>query len=532
MIRFLNKILFVCLVTTVLSRCNIGSSEQTNTGFNQKDTIKIAGNRDQTSSVDSTDIITTVVDLADTSEDNIQSISDIYKRSKKKASLFIIDNTRDTVIKCKEGTVISIPANAFETQNNNALTGENIRISVNEYYSVADMLVANLKTSSDGNMIETGGMFLITATSKDTKDSLRLKKGQDITIAIPTSPSKDTDAMQLFNGIHDSDGVDWQAQNGPAGFALRWRAGKTSPDNSLNNSFIFPDLLPKKTPTLVTRPYDNFTTEISMPIRELIQNNSDIIRSATGYIDTAGILHGYLTGNKKNKFVFNTQYTSSVVENINLNVAVSFKVKLKKKADVNISYFDKLFKLGKGNPDSLITVIVTFIPNIKKINYEQIKNVYNNPISVSSYKNKLIKIRKRQLAYDKHIKLLEASPLSNISTAQEYLLMSTQKLGWINCDRFYNNTNKVDYLVRLEEKMSLLIVFNNIKSIIGCDGKGIFHNVPLGEKITIVALKAHEGKIMLAMHETVITEKPFENLEFKQISLKEYKLKLQKLNSI
>ena len=55
------------------------------------------------------------------------------------------------------------------------------------------------------------------------------------------------------------------------------------------------------------------------------------------------------------------------------------------------------------------------------------------------------------------------NPVANINSAQEYLLLSTQKLGWINCDRFYSNPNKVNYLVKSDEKIKLLMVFNNLK---------------------------------------------------------------------
>ena len=128
--------------------------------------------------------------------------------------------------------------------------------------------------------------------------------------------------------------------------------------------------------------------------------------------------------------------------------------------------------------------------------------------------------------------LMENRREINLNSAQQYLLLSTQKLGWINCDRFNDYSNKTDYIVKLNEKTNVLIVFNNIKSVISSDNKGMFKNVPIGEKITIVALKANNGKIMLAIHETQISEKPFENLQFKAVSINEYKAKLQTLNSI
>ncbi len=534
--KFLNNILFFFILTSGFYGCNSNNSKENNGNNNVsiKDTI-IEMNNETPNNLDSSETIAINNNKINLNEENINSISDIFKKYRKKASIFTINSRKDTIIKCKEGTIITIPANSFERTNNQTLLDGNIKLCIYEYYTISDILLANLTTSSRGNMIETGGMFFLLATGKDSNDSLKLKKGKDITIAIPTPQTKNTDGMQLFNGVHDSSGINWELNNGITGFAQRWRAGirNFSMNSNIDKSFIFPDLLPKKTPALIYNSQQTYTTEILMPIRELIQNNSEIIRGALGFIDTLGILHGYLTGNKKNKFVFKTDYTPSVSENITVNVAVSFKVKMKKKSDVNIYFFDKLFKMGKGNPDSLVSVILTFTPKIKKINYEKINSAYNNKaIGVSTYKNRLLKIRKSQLVYEKHIKLLETSPLSNINTAKEYLLLSTQKLGWINCDRFYNNTNNINYLVKLNQEANLLIVFNNIKSILSSDSKGIFHNVPLGEKITIVALKTYQGKIMLAMHETFISEKPFENLQFKYITLKEYKLKLQNLNSI
>lgn len=534
MVKCLFKILFIFILIFEIYGCTSNNSEESNYNVSLKDTsTKMSVNipEDNFGFEDTSNLYDNQTSLV---EDKITSISEIYKKSRKKASVFVINTNRDTVIKCKEGTLISIPANSFERVKDQSSIDGNIKLSINEFYTVSDMLLANLTTSSGGNMIETGGMFFISANAKDNNDSLTLKKGKNITIALPTSESENTDGMQLFNGVHDSDAINWEPKGGITGFAQRWRAGRSdfSLDKSFKNSFIFPDQEPKKIPTLINKSQQNFTTELLMPIREVIQNSSGITRSAVGYIDTLGTLHGYLIGNKKNSFEFKTNYTQSFSENINVNIAVSFKVKTKTKANVNLKYFDKLFKMGKGNPDSLVAVTVTFIPTIKRINYERLKSAFKNAITVSMYKNKLLENKKRQLAYEKHIKLLEANPLSNINNAQEYLLLSTQKLGWINCDRFYNNTNKIDYFVKLNEKANLLIVFNNIKSILSSDSKGIFHNVPLGEKITIVALKTDKGRIMLAIQETSITEKPFDNLQFKQISLNEYKTKLQKLNSI
>lgn len=294
MINFLRYILASIFILGLQS-CNTSKNDESNHTVNLNDT-SITRNNILSDEVDST----YEPNLANNQlkEDYITSISEIYKRNRKKASKFTINPNRDTVIKCKEGTLISIPANSFERVNNQSIIDGNIKLSVKEYYSVSDILLANLTTRSNGNIIETGGMFLISAFAKDNNDSLIVKKDKKITIALPTLQNNNTDGMQLFNGVHDSLEINWQSLPGKAGFAQRWWAGKKKPEHNFDNSFIFPDREPKKTPSL-TNSKQTYQTEILIPIRDAIQNKNGITRNALGYIDTLGVLHGYLLGYKK-----------------------------------------------------------------------------------------------------------------------------------------------------------------------------------------------------------------------------------------
>lgn len=466
--------------------------------------------------------------------EKIKSLTDLYKRTQKKASIFVIKANRDTVIKCKEGTLLSIPANCFaRAKDGKAVIGD-VKLSVKEFYKISDMLLANLTTSSNGNMIETGGMLNIKANAKDNNDSLTLNKGKNITLALPKTQNDNNNGMQLFNGTHDSlDNLNWKPRIGLAGSAQRWKAGNFSnyTFSEFNaGKFVFPDETPKKTPTLKSKPSKEFSIDIIIPIRDVLQNGNSFTKTAFAYIDTLGEMHVFKIGAYSQNLLFNTNFNSTFYKSINVNVPVFFNVSIK--TDINISYHQKLLKMKKGNADSLITATVTFIPFIKRANYETIKGKFKNAITVSEYKLLLNDFYKRKNEYDKRINLLVNNPVANISTAQDYLLLSTQQLGWINCDRFYSYPEKVDYLVKSDEKIKLLIVFNNLKSILSNHSNGLFYNMPQGEKITIVALKTENEKLMLAMQETTITKEPFEKLEFKPVTVNEYKAKLNQLNSL
>lgn len=474
-----------------------------------------------------------LIDTMKTAYDNIHSLREIYLRTQKKPTTFVIKANRDTTIKCNEGTLLSIPANCFLRAKDGEPVNGNIKISVKEFYKISDMLMANITTSSNGNIIETGGMLNIKVNAKDNNDSLILQNGKNITIALPTFQNN-SNGMLLFNGLHDSvNNINWIPRNGITGEAQKWKTGNYFPyefSDFSKNKFVFGDDSPKKVPIVQSKFTNTITSEITITLRDAMQIRNSIGKQALGYIDTIGNLHIYKIGSYNQNLLFNTDFNSTFYKIIKVNVPVCFNVTIK--TNINKPYYEKLFKMKKANPDSMITATISFLPQVKKYSFENFRTKFDNAITVTEYKKDLNKFYKQKAEYDKRIKQLVNNPVANINSAQEYLLLSTQKLGWINCDRFYSNPNKVNYLVKSDEKIKLLIVFNNIKSILSNHKNGLFCNLPDGEKITIVALKVLNNKLMLAMHETTITSEPFEKLDFKQVTANEYKAKLQKLNSL
>jgi hypothetical protein len=94
---------------------------------------------------------------------------------------------------------------------------------------------------------------------------------------------------------------------------------------------------------------------------------------------------------------------------------------------------------------------------------------------------------------------------ANAEKLDAYLL-SSEKLGWINCDRFYEEENTTNVIVQVDSKLSpaLRMVFDEINSVMAgtfiSTNKVRFTNVPVGERITIVGYsitndKAYYGKV-------------------------------------
>jgi hypothetical protein len=533
-----------CLIACLLFSCKESNSKE-KLIFSSRDSTRTAlkdsgfvSKKDDTIKSAKTDALFHIT------PENFSSLAEVNKRLHKKASYFLIQTNRDTVIKSKEGTLISIPADAFLNASNQSPVVGEVRISVKEFYKISDMMVEGLTTTSKHRLLETAGMINIKVTGKENNDTCILKPGKNITIALTNADTNNVDRMQLFNGVHDSSGITWLPRAGLAGLAQNWRFRRDNFSQnlfSLDPQFVFPDVVLKVKPTLINSEQEHLQVEIKLSLRDLMRHVGVVTKKANGYIDTVGNLHCYKFDGNRQQMSFSEIYSPATFQNMKVNVAVD--AYLSYKSNLNHDYFQKLFKMGKGNPDSLVTTTVTLNPVIKMTGIEKIKTNFQNVSTVKEYRKKQkdraillqeYENRLKQLRLDDEEKLTksENNATTNLQSAQNYLLLSTPKLGWINCDRFYDYSDKVDYVVELKERASLLIVFNSIKSIMSSDINGVIQNVPLNEKITIVGLKTENGKLMMAFHETTVSGEPFGRLSFKPVTVKEYKTKLEKLNRL
>jgi mono/diheme cytochrome c family protein len=111
--------------------------------------------------------------------------------------LFSIDPARDTSLQTLHGSIIRIPADAFNTNSE-------VDIIIKEAFTPAEILAAGLTTESDGRPLRSGGMIYINATAEG--DSVTLNKPLQVSIPNSTYDS----AMQVFKGEEtDSAGINW-----------------------------------------------------------------------------------------------------------------------------------------------------------------------------------------------------------------------------------------------------------------------------------------------------------------------------------
>jgi len=123
----------------------------------------------------------------------------------KKTESLAVDPTKKQRLKCKEGTKISIPANTFVFEDG-TLVKDPVELHVQEFYKTSDFLMANLSTSCNGEMIESGGMLKITARCSNRE--VFIQDGKAIDIKLPIGDEKKP-GMEYFAGEETAQGVNW-----------------------------------------------------------------------------------------------------------------------------------------------------------------------------------------------------------------------------------------------------------------------------------------------------------------------------------
>lgn len=118
---------------------------------------------------------------------------------------FEIRADKGNVIETKGGLVMAIPADAFVDENGSPISGA-IQLEVKEALDPVTIIKAGLSTVSNGDLLETGGMFYINATQAGK--SLQMDPKAKMLVEIPTDST--LEGMQLFDGEGTEDGrINW-----------------------------------------------------------------------------------------------------------------------------------------------------------------------------------------------------------------------------------------------------------------------------------------------------------------------------------
>lgn len=131
-------------------------------------------------------------------------------------------------------------------------------------------------------------------------------------------------------------------------------------------------------------------------------------------------------------------------------------------------------------------------------------------------------------------RLLTSTSLDQQNSTMRGYVASVSQLGWINCDRFYEDpSEKMQVVVKETEDATLYAVCRDINAMLsfqrGLDGQYVVHGLPKGKKITVVAIKIKDGMPQYAQQQMRVGDTA-PAMVYRSMPLRELKTELQKLN--
>ena len=113
-------------------------------------------------------------------------------------------------------------------------------------------------------------------------------------------------------------------------------------------------------------------------------------------------------------------------------------------------------------------------------------------------------------------------------------VLRTNQLGWINCDRFYNDPRTKVNLNILANSINedYMLYFKEFQSAIRAkkvNKRSVIKEIPKGAQATLLGIKYEDGKIFLGKKDLKVSTKPIEKIRFKEVSFENLSDKIEEL---
>ena len=109
------------------------------------------------------------------------------------------------------------------------------------------------------------------------------------------------------------------------------------------------------------------------------------------------------------------------------------------------------------------------------------------------------------------------------------------RLGWINCDKFYNDpAEKVQLAVNEPEEATMYVICKDIGSMLSfsSNGQGIYTagGLPKGKNVSVISIKLKNGAPQFAMRDVKAGETGQIRMDYRNLSIRDLREELKKLN--
>jgi hypothetical protein len=402
--------------------------------------------------------------------DEAIDMSDFHKSYEKLCvQHFMVSGSEGSVITAAHGLKVTVDPSALVNESGKRVKGT-IQLSIIELTSSNEFFKMNAATVSDGRLLASGGSYFIGMESGGQK--LHVKKGCALRVDFPVLKKG---GMQLFYGTRDSlEDMNWK----PTGISL------TEPGDSFG--FIDSNYQAKK---MLYSMYDS--------------NNKYSYSLLTGHI---------FSDLKASVYLYDKKITlAQLLDKVNREKQVLCLD--------SISFWPKNLPAGRILDTNYL--VNTYGPRFQYILKKctarhQVDKDINDAGSV---------------VMDSMLVNQRVSSLAE-SVQKYYAPVMVNSLGWLNCDRYYNDQTPVEMELNLpvtisNNRIEYFVIFKKFNgllkgSLIAGENKiAMIGGLPSNEEVTLVAFTRSKGQFYHARADFRIRKDRSMALDFKEISMGE-----------
>jgi hypothetical protein len=413
----------------------------------------------------------------------------VYDDPKNK-QVFLVNNNEGSVCETVNGNRIRFSPGAFLTKG-----GNEVKVEVYEYTSVNDFVMSGYTSTATDKLISSSGMFNIQASCNGAEVGIR--KAGDCKIEFPAKNFTDTNVIndfQTFYGNNSDEVVNWKPNNT---FVSDARKSTNKGGRS------------RRRGRQIRQVTELFYVSIcyNLPI---LESRYSTVDKTTAKEDLVTLVGG---GSLRSRCDYGEKDYNFIVS----------KYKLQKRNNKNemdaISSYREFTKLMLNNRKDVF-LLLTPEQNADLMAY---KNGYQN-------KQKKKQEELKRMAAD-HEKV--AAAMKEADMQKFPIEMQIEKLGRINCDRFMEDVEKTNIIVKLDQfdfdEIRVYAVFNDIKSVIPAkyqagskSGYVQFFDLPVDRAVLYVAATFKGDKVKLAYIHKEIKKKDVVSLNLTTYSKSNY----------
>lgn len=445
----------------------------------------------------------------------LSAVNTFYDQIQKPVQVFTVTADKGGEVVGAEGTRLIIPPAAFIDAAGKMIEGA-VVIKLEEFYKYADMVAANLSTTSNGAQLVTGGMVKMTAFKNNTE--VQLGNGKTVGLQMP---AKNFDpGMELFLAENKQSnksyagGMDTIAgftEAGVFGRRINWMVVNAFRPQAFDGKTNFLNLEdePVRVRETKTKRIAVFHVTNELPMTE--DEVKAVLKEKYGnYYDVIKV--------KKVKPVVSILFNKAFYERLHIGDSTRLTVD----QAVRWHYIDR--------KDSMKYVLKVKADSLRFIRTQF--NTMNTQLQFTLRSNSA-GIGETLLLTDS----LKAEYAARLQVMQSYSF-SVSRMGWINCDRFYKYENKSDFVINLPAgtdagKFVTQLVFTSIRSVMPgeYDGNRIgFKNIPVNMPVYLVGLGEQDGKVMSFMQPFKTSASAVSITKLEETTPEAFKEKLKQLD--